>query len=68
MSYTAEQLSNMYCEDYDDQDGQGFTVLSCSVPGQDMVIEDIQANLAAQVHELQRRFGHHASICIYKEG
>lgn len=65
-NYTAEQLQSMYCEDYDGQEGQGFTVLSCEVPGKDLFIEDIADNLAAQVLELRRKFGQRANICVYK--
>lgn len=67
MSYTAEQLQDMYCEGFDDQDGQDFKVLSCSVPGQSLVIEKVQRNLTAQVRELRRRYGSKAEILLYKE-
>lgn len=67
MLYTVESLRTMYCEDYDDQDGTDFSVLSCSVPGHEVVIEPINNNLAAQVVELRRKYGHKATISLYKE-
>lgn len=66
MAYTEEQLQNMYCEDYDDQDGMDFTVVSCKVGGVFKAIDQIGADLAAQVYELRRRYGKNAKICVYK--
>ena len=66
MAYTEEQLSSMYCEDYDDQDGMDFTVVSCEVNGVFKAIEQIGVDLVKQVYELRRRYGKNAKICVYK--
>ena len=63
---TMEELTNLYCEDYSDQDGEGFRFLSYTPYGGAAKVEQIGDNLARQTNDIYKRFGRKTQIRVYR--
>lgn len=63
---TMEELEELYCEDYSDQDGGEFKFLSFTPYGGSAKVEAVGDNLARQANDIYKRFGSKTQIRVYR--